>query len=197
MRLWSRKKAQAVATLPLLRTDRLVLRSFDPNDAVDVFAYAQSENVGPMAGWAPHKTLEDSRRVVDMFIREGDVWAVVEKKSGRVIGTVGLHRRGRRSVEGARELGYVLGEKYWGQGYATEACGAVLGYAFHEMNCPVVSVAHFPFNQKSKRVIRKLGFTYEGTLRRAVTLPDGSYADELVYSLLKEEYETQAVPASK
>lgn len=192
MRLFQRRKKPAAPTLPVLQTERLVLRGFDPNDAVDVFAYAKSENVGPMAGWPPHQTLEDSRRVVDMFIREGEVWAVVEKRSGRVIGSVGLHKRaGRRAMEGSRELGYALGEAYWGQGYGTEANSAALKYAFETLNCPMVCVSHFPFNQRSKRLIKKLGFVYEGTLRRTWKLPDGSYTDECAYSLLKEEYEAQ------
>ena len=55
----------------------------------------------------------------------------------------------------------------------------------------MVCVIHFPFNQQSKRLIKKLGFVYEGTLRRTWKLPDGSYTDELVYSMLKEEYEAR------
>lgn len=192
MSLFWRRKKPAAPTLPALQTERLVLRGFDPNDAVDVFAYAKSENVGPRAGWQPHQTLEDSRRVVDMFIREGEVWAVVEKRSGRVIGSVGLHKRvGRRCMEGTRELGYALGEEHWGQGYGMEASSAALRYAFETLDCPMVCVSHFPFNQQSKRLIKKLGFVYEGTLRRTWKLPDGSYTDELVYSMLKEEYEAR------
>lgn len=186
-----RHKKPAAPTLPVLRTERLVLRTFDPSDAVDVYAYAQSETVGPMAGWAPHKSLDDSRRVVQMFIEAGDVWAIVDKSTGHVIGSIGLHRDGSRRVENCRDLGYVLGEKYWGQGFATEACRAVLQYAFEELSCPVVSVGHFPFNQKSRRVIKKLGFTCEGTIRHALELPDGTVTDNVVYSLLKEEYEAQ------
>lgn len=193
MKLFHRKAPQIVATLPVLQTERLVLRAFDVSDAVDVFAYAQSEKVGPMAGWAPHKTLADSRLVVDMFIRSGEVWAVVEKKSGHVIGSVGLHKSAR-NVPGALELGYALGEKHWGLGYATEACEAALRCAFDERACPVVTCGHFPANARSKRVIKKLGFTYEGTLRCAWQLPDGACTDECVYSLLRDEYWAQRAP---
>ena len=177
--------------MPVLRTGRLVLRAFDPNDAVDVYAYAQSDKVGPMAGWAPHKSLEESRAMVDGFIAAGDVWAVVEKKTGHVIGTVSLRPDKKRRAEGCLQMGYALGERYWGQGFATEACSEVLRYAFDELACPVLSVNHFPQNQKSRRVIKKLGFTCEGTLRRTTLLYDGTYADSIVYSLFKEEYEAQ------
>lgn len=191
MSWFHRKKTGGAPALPLLNTERLVLRCFAPNDAVDVYAYAQSEQVGPMAGWAPHKTLEDSRKVVEGFIAMGEVWAIVEKRTGHVIGSIGLHHDGARRVENARSLGYALGESSWGQGYATEACREVLRYAFEELNCPVVSASHFPLNQNSKRVIRKLGFVYEGVIRHAVILPDGEPADKVFYSLLRAEYEAQ------
>lgn len=193
MKLFRRKRVQPAPTLPVLQTERLVLRAFDASDAVDVFAYSRSEKVGPMAGWAPHKTIADSRLAVDMFIRGGEVWAVVEKKSGHVIGSVGLHKRAR-NIAGALELGYALGEKYWGQGYATEACRALMHHAFCDLNCPILTCGHFTFNTRSKRVIKKLGFTYEGTLRRVWQAPDGAYADECVYSLLQEEYKALTAP---
>lgn len=197
MSFFRRRKA-AAPSLPVLRTERLVLRSFDPSDAVSVYAYAQSEKVGPMAGFAPHRTLEDSRRMVDKFIETGEHWAVVEKSTGRVIGSISLQKDAKRpKMENARSMGYVLGEAYWGQGFATEACRAVLAYAFCELECPVVSAGHFPINQKSRRVLKKLGFVYEGTMRRAARLYDGSFAELLIYSLFKEEYEAQLAAASK
>ena len=197
MNLFRRNRRAAQQTFPVLGTARLVLRTFHPNDAVDVFGYAQSEKVGPMAGWAPHKCLDDSRRVVEGFIEAGDVWAIVDKSTGHVIGSVSLHKDPYRPLEGCRRLGYVLGENYWGQGYATEACREVLRYAFETLECPVVSVAHYPINQRSKRVIKKLGFTCEGTLRRTTLLYDGTYADSVVYSLFKEEYEARMASASR
>lgn len=181
------------APLPMLTTERLVLRAFDPSDAVDVYAYAQSEKVGPMAGWAPHRSLEESRSVVERFIAGGDTWAVVEKRTGHVIGSIGLHRDGRREIAESRELGYALGEASWGLGYATEACREVIRYAFEELGCEVIAVRHFPSNQNSRRVVKKLGFVYEGVIRHSCRLPDGGTEDAVTYSLLKEEYEAARV----
>ena len=177
---------------PTLQTERLVLRGFDLNDTVDVFAYAHSALVGPMAGWTPHRSLEESRQVVQHFIDHGDVWAIVEKKTGHVIGSIGLHADLKREVDNARMLGYALGEAHWGQGYATEAAAAVLRYAFEELCCPVVSAYHFPKNAKSKHVIKKLGFVPEGTLRLATTLPDGTLSDDVCYSMTRDEYVARA-----
>lgn len=191
MIFFNRKKQAAAPTLPILHTERLVLRAFDPNDAVDVYAIGQSENVGRMAGFIPHKSLEDSRRMVRDFINATSVWAIVEKRSGHVIGFISLQKDNARPTQNALKTGYALGENYWGQGYATETCREMIRYAFEECDCQVLSVSHFPFNQKSKRVIKKLGFTYEGILRHAHDLLDGSVADLVCYSLLRSEYEAR------
>ena len=86
------------------------------------------------------------------------------------------------------------GEQYRDQGYAVEACAAVLAYAFDELDSPVVSAGHELTNQRSRRVFKKLGFTCEGTARRARMLSGGEYADEIRYSLLREEYRPQPAP---
>ena len=193
-----RHRRTAAPSLPVLRTDRLVLRTFDPSDAVSVYAYAQSEKVASMAGFAPHRTLEDSRLMVEKFIETSAHWAIVEKSTGRVIGSISLQPDGRRpKLEGARSMGYVLGEDHWGKCFDTEACRAVLRHAFEDLECPLVSAGHYPINQKSRRVLKKLGFTYEGMLRRVARFHDGTDADLLVYSLFKEEYEAQTASASR
>ena len=179
---------------PPLQTERLVMRMFQPGDAMDVFDYARSPIVGAMAGWAPHKTLLESQHVVRRFISRGDVWAIVEKRTGHVIGSIGLHTDSRREIDNARMLGYALGENYWGKGYATEAAREVLRFAFMELQCPILSVYHYPGNTKSRHVIKKLGFVQEGTLRMASTLPNGSPTDEVCCSLTREEYLAALAP---
>lgn len=191
MIFFNRKKKEMTPSLPILHTERLVLRAFDANDAASLYAFAQSETVARMAGFQPHKTLEESRKMVQDFILSGAVWAVVEKRTGRMIGFVSLHNDNTRYTGHARKLAYTLGEEYWGQGFATETCRALIRHAFEELDCRVLSVSHFPFNQKSKRVIKKLGFAYEGVQRHAHDLPDGTVSDLVCYSLLKSEYEAQ------
>ena len=194
MRLFGKRKVSLNAAPPLLQTPRLVLRGFDPSDAVDVLARARGEAAGAMASAPPCQSHEESRRTVEGFIRGGSTWAVVEKRSGHVIGAVALAPDSGRGVEGALALGYTLGEQYRDQGYAVEACAAVLAYAFDELDSPVVSAGHELTNQRSRRVFKKLGFTCEGTARRARMLSGGEYADEIRYSLLREEYRPQPAP---
>ena len=98
-----------------------------------------------------------------------------------------------RQVQNALELGYALGEDYWGNGYATEACREVMRYAFNDRECLVLSATHFPQNASSKRVIKKLGFISEGALRCAYAMPDGTIRDLMIYSMTEPEYRAQCV----
>ena len=165
-----------------IETDRLILRPFTENDAADMFEYSKNPNVGLNAGWKPHTDIEESKRIINHFTEDKDVLAIVY--NDKVIGSVGLHNnRGRRT-----ELGYVLSEDYWHMGLMTECVKSVLDAAFTFMNLDIVMVMHFDFNNRSRRVIEKCGFKYEGTLRRAWTAFDGQVYDELCYSMLREEW---------
>ncbi len=177
--------------MKVLETDRLLLREWIEEDCYDLYEYAKSPKVGPMAGWVPHESLDKSKEIVHMFIESNETWAICLKQTGKVIGSIGLHPDKKRSYDSdqVKMLGYVLAEDYWGQGIMVEAGKEVLRFAFKEFNVETLSVYHFSSNPQSKRVIEKLGFTYEGTLRKAIKLQDGTIVDSLCYSLLKEEYE--------
>ena len=62
-----------------LKTNRLLLRAFTPSDAPALYAYASDPRVGPMAGWKPHESVEESARMIEHFIRTDEVWAIVEQ----------------------------------------------------------------------------------------------------------------------
>jgi S-adenosylmethionine-dependent methyltransferase len=171
---------------PLL-TERLILRNFTIDDAQDVYEYAKNPNVGPNAGWAPHDSIEKSKEIINRFIKDDDVWAIVLKENNKVIGSIGLHNS-RDKLEDTREIGYVLSEDHWGNGYCTEAVKEIIKYAFSLDEINLLRVCHFPFNVKSKRVIEKCGFIYEGTLRHASKIYDGRIYDSCKYSMTKAEY---------
>lgn len=172
-------------------TERLLLRLCRLEDAEDVFAYAKDPEVGPNAGWQPHQSIEETRKILSMWIDNKElIFAIVLKETGKVIGTLGIEEDGvRHNVPGVRSLGYVLSREYWGKGYMTEAVKAVIAYAFDVLRLELLSVNHYPYNLRSKRVIEKCGFHYEGTLRRATKVFDGKILDHCCYSMTKEEYE--------
>lgn len=172
-----------------LQTGRLLLRPFRHSDLSALNAYARSPQVGPHAGWPPHQSREQSRLVLDQFIREGEVWAVVLRESGMLIGSIGLHEDPKRSYEGARMLGYALGDAYWGRGYATEAAKEVIRFAFEVLRLPLLSLYHYAYNERSRRVAEKCGFVCEGVLRRGSQRYDGRIFDETCYSLTRQDYE--------
>lgn len=172
-----------------LQTGRLLLRPFRHSDLGALYAYARSPHVGPHAGWPPHRSREDSRRVLDSFIREGEVWAVVLRDRAALIGSIGLHEDPKRRYEGARMLGYALGEGYWGRGYASEAAREVVRFAFDVQRLPLLSLYHYAYNERSRRVAERCGFVCEGVLRAASRRYDGRVFDEVCYSLTFPDYE--------
>ena len=171
-----------------LETPRLILRGFTLDDVGDLYHYAKNPDVGPNAGWKMHESLEESEKIVKMFIEDNDVWAIVLKETGHVVGSIGLHEDGFRKFSNCREVGYVLSHDYWGQGLMVEAVKRVIKYAFEEAGITLLSVYHYPFNQRSKRVVEKCGFHYEGTLRSAAMIYNKTIYDKVCYSMTYEEY---------
>lgn len=171
-----------------LETPRLRLRDWKITDLEDFYNYAKEPDTGIHAGWPAHTTKEESLEILEMFICNQDCWAIVEKKTEKVIGSFGLHKEGHRRNPNSRMIGYVVSAQVKGQGYATEAVQAVLKHAFEELELELISVNHFDYNLASKRVIEKSGFRYEGTLRQAIVRFDGAVLDDCCYSMTKAEW---------
>ena len=171
-----------------IETERLRLRPFNASDLQDFYTYAKNEKIGHGAGWKPHESLAESEEILAHFMEQDDVWAIEDKQTGAIIGSIGLHEDRHRPLEGVRMLGYVLAEPYWGKGIMPEAATALLHYGFTEVGLKLISVYHFSFNDQSRRVIEKLGFTYEGMLRYAFQDYRGKVFDSLCYSMTKEEF---------
>jgi ribosomal-protein-alanine N-acetyltransferase len=177
-----------VEKMKLLETKRLILRNWKITDLDDLYEYSKNPNVGPRAGWKPHKNKEVSKEVLQSFIKSDEIWAIVYKENNKVIGSIGNHKDVKRNLFKARMIGYVLSEEYWGKGIMIEAVKRVIKYLFEERKYELVSCYHYDFNCQSKRVIEKCGFRYEGILRMASELYDGRIYDDVCYSMTREEY---------
>lgn len=153
-----------------LETLRLYLRPWDASDLEDFYAYAKDPDVGPRAGWEAHSSINVSKRILVMFLREKKTLALEEKQSGRVIGSIGIEEIRISEREDAfsrylgKEIGYVLSKPYWGQGIMTEAVEEVIRYCFYDLGLDYLYCGHFEENQASKRVIEKTGFVYLKTV---------------------------------
>ncbi len=147
----------------MLTTDRLLLRPWRETDLNDLYAYARADGVGQMAGWAPHKSIDESKRILQNFIEGKHVFAL--ENQGKVIGSLGIHEYSEKhypelsNLSGA-EIGYVLSKDYWGQGLMPEAVKAVVRYLFESVKLDFILVGHFSWNRQSGRVIEKCGFEY-------------------------------------
>lgn len=178
--------------MKLIETQRLILRPWKMEDVEDFNRYCQNPEVGPNAGWKPHESLDESREILRGWVEDHSEemnWAIVPKDRGYACGSISLMKDGRRvGVPNCRELGYALSKEEWGKGYMTEAAKAVLAYGFEELALKILSINHYATNHRSRRVIEKCGFTYEGTLRRGAGLYDGRVEDLCCYSMTEEEY---------
>ncbi len=172
-----------------LETNRIILRDFLLEDLEDFYEYAKNPKVGPMAGWKPHETKEDTLEILQMFRKKQEVWAIYHKEDQQVIGSVGVHRK---SLNGSYELGYVLSEDYWGQGLVLEASESIIEYCFDTMEIDVLYVEHFEENVQSRRVIEKLGFTFVELLKESFTVYNGEKKNCLKYKIEKEDYYAKA-----
>ncbi|NTV91476.1 MAG: GNAT family N-acetyltransferase [Clostridiales bacterium] len=171
-----------------LETDRLILRPWQISDIEDFYEYAKNPNVGPAAGWEPHKDILTTGHILQQFLNKDEVWALVYKENGRVIGSLGVHNDDKRKGVRARMVGYALSEEYWGRGIMTEAVKEVIRYMFENAGFDVLSCYHYPFNDRSRRVIEKSGFRYDGTLRHASMVFDGKTYDDVCYSITRSEW---------
>lgn len=176
--------------LPYIETKRLILREIERTDADSVFAYAKLPNVGPNAGWEPHKEIRESHDFINYSLRKRDfgqpgLFAIVLKENYQMIGTVEIHSY----REFKAEIGFVLHPDYWNQGITTEAAKAVIIYAMEILDLKRIQYCHFKDNLQSKRVCEKLGFTFEGILRNKFLLYDGTILDDYTYSITSDDYE--------
>lgn len=150
----------------MLQTERLVLRKWVESDANSLYEYAKDPKVGPIAGWPPHKSREESSDVIRDVFNAPECYAICEKENGKAVGAIELKLNGSTDMtnrDDECELGYWLGQPFWGRGYMPEAVKALLRYAFEELGMRAVWCGYYDGNQKSKRVQEKVGFQYHHT----------------------------------
>lgn len=172
----------------LLSTPRLTLRPWRESDLHDFYEYARMDGVGQMAGWNPHRNPEESRMILNSFIRHKKTFAL--EYQGKVIGSLGIEEYSEEnypelSSRLGREIGYVLSRDYWGKGLMPEAVQAVIRWLFDEEHLDFVIVGHFDWNRQSQRVVEKCGFRYIKTTKFETRYD--TVENSLEYILWREE----------
>ena len=149
----------------VLETDRLIIREWNETDLEDFFEYAKVDGVGQMAGWNPHTSIQESKTILEMFIKEKKTFAIELKENHKVIGSLGLETLSLSLSDVyenlvGREIGYVLSKDYWGKGLMPEAVNSVIKFCFEKENYDYLMCSHSVINSQSKRVIEKSGFRF-------------------------------------
>lgn len=176
--------------LPIIETKRLLLREIRLSDCNDMYEYACLPGFGPMAGWQPHRTVGETKSIIQLFLdkkKYGQLgtFAVVLKENNKMIGTLELHTylRGFKA-----ELGYSINPKYQGNGYATEAAIEAIIWGFEDLGLARIECTMYTHNFSSQKVCKKLNFEYEGIRKKGYQLYDGSLHDLKCYAITDDEY---------
>lgn len=175
-----------------IATNRLILRRFEPADAVDMFqTWASDDQVSCYMSWPPHPAIETSQQVIADWVEcYQNVafynWAIVIKATGQLIGSIGLI--GVDNQNQRAEAGYCIGRAFWRQGYTSEALAGVLTFLFCEVGFNRIEARHDVRNPNSGGVMLKCGMVYEGTLRQYGIDRQGNPYDSKIYASLRSEF---------
>lgn len=148
-----------------MQSERLLLRHWRESDAEVLFKHASDPDVGPRAGWPPHKSVEESREIIRTVFNNDTNWAIVLKETGEVIGAIGYGPSCdcRLPVREDEPIaGYWIAKPYWNQGICTEALALMIEYIRETTDIPSLISGHFIDNPASGRVMEKCGFVPTG-----------------------------------
>lgn len=169
-----------------LKLGRCTVRSFLASDAPSVTEHANNRNVWiNLRDRFPHPySLRDAEEFLTKVIGATPETSFAIAVDGAAVGAIGFEL-GEGEFRGAAEIGYWLGEPFWGRGIATEALRAVSDYAFTTLGLHRIQAGVFAGNAASARVLERVGYVLEGRCRKSI-IKAGQPTDQLVYALVRE-----------
>lgn len=184
--------SEIYSDLPILETDRLLLRKITVEDAEDMFVYGSDAEVSTYVTWNQHQTLPETKEFIEFILNQYEAgriapWGIEYKETGRLIGTIDFVSWSTNHK--LAELGYVIAREYWGKGVATEAAKELIRFGFEKMDLVRIQARCFVENIGSERVMEKAGMSFEGIIRKGMLIK-GKHRDLKMYSILKEEYDS-------
>jgi RimJ/RimL family protein N-acetyltransferase len=145
-------------SLPVLETERLALRAPRLGDVKPLAALANDRRIAENTARIPHPyRARDARQFINAA-NHGSETVFVITRQGAVVGACGLMQHDDEPAE----IGYWLGAKHWGHGYATEAVRALIDHAFADLDHETLQSAARVTNPASRRVLEKCGFQWTG-----------------------------------
>lgn len=179
------------SNIPTLKSERLTLRGMQVCDCFDMYDYARRPEVTRFLTWSPHPDVEYTKAYLGSlksYYKLGSFydWAIIWEEENKMIGTCGF--TSVNIPNNSAEIGYVINPDYRGRGIAAEAARTVMRFGFREMELNRIEARYMVGNDASKRVMEKLGMTFEGVYRSSVCV-NGIYRDVGMCSILKSEYD--------
>lgn len=176
--------------MPIVETERLILRPVQLDDATDMYEYCSDDDVIKYLWFEKHDSVEYSRYIIEkLFLNRKDVnipeaYAIVFKENNKMIGTIDVNQV---SFNDVGVIGYVIHKDYWGKGIVTEALETLILVLFNYCGFYRLEINHCEDNVGSAKVIEKAGFILEGRFRKRKKERDGHRADYIYYGLCKDD----------
>jgi len=176
-------------TFPELESERLIFRKIYLSDAKEIFSIRSNDDVMKFMDVPRHLSISDSEKLINVseesYKKETGInWAIIEKDSNSFIGYIGFIRI--FSEHCRAEIGYVLKPEYWGKGYMFETINKIVRFGFKEMNLHSIEANVNPLNERSQKVLERVGFKREAYFRENY-LFDGKFLDSVIFSLLEKD----------
>lgn len=179
-------------------SERLYYRYFTQEDFPLFYSVFSNETVMRYAWIDALKTEEEAKPFFEGFINNYNkinknssyAFAVFSKEDGCFVGFADIEIHSQNSAGGCGEIGYFLLPDFWGRGYATELANAMINLGFSGLGLHKISARCDSYNSNSERIMKKVGMTKEGELRR-VRFKSGAWDDEKHYGILLEEWKAK------
>jgi [ribosomal protein S5]-alanine N-acetyltransferase len=181
---------EAFTHFPAITTSRLQLRQIQLGDTEALFETLSDEEAMQFYGQEPHRSLDETRALIEQISaryarHEAIRWGITLKGEDQTIGSCSFFHFDKGFH--CAETGYELNRAFWGQGIMYEAMSAILTFGFDFLGLHRVEAIIDIANERSKGLLLKLGFLYEGNLRQRFSFR-GHFEDEYYFGLLKDEW---------
>lgn len=176
-----------LSEFPILRTERLVLRELNVDDAQALFDMRSDERVMEHIERKSATSLQDALDLIERILKDqqennGITWGLALHNDDHLIGTIGYYRLQKEHFRG--EIGYMLAKEYWGKGLMSEAIIAAEQYGSNEMKFHSIEAITDPMNKRSCTVLERNGFVKEGHIKENIFW-EGKFYDSIIYSKLQ------------
>ncbi|GEK28002.1 GNAT family N-acetyltransferase [Furfurilactobacillus siliginis] len=179
-----------------IQTKRLTLRTVTEADLAAFTLMANNPQVALPAGFHPVKSAFEADFLMRQMLHQRWLWGIVQTETDLLIGTIGLYGRTGKAglaVHGERDIGYMLNEDFWGQGYMSEAVQAVLAFGFSK-GLRVIHGSYFKDNERSARIFIKNGFQFDHQIMHAQSDFFAPGKTELFYQLTQADFMIATTP---